>query len=90
MSAKEAEKAPTEAQFLIRLGFQLKAHQNLFLFTNIPLGEKKKSFQVYNLTFSFHSYKCFLISLSLHLCFSIFKHYILECLGLQHGAKIHV
>lgn len=44
MSAKEAEQAPTEAQFLIRLGFQLKAHQNLFLFTNIPLGEKKKKF----------------------------------------------
>lgn len=47
MSAKEAEKAPTEAQFLIRLGFQLKAHQNLFLFTNIPLGEKKKKVSKY-------------------------------------------
>lgn len=89
MSAK-AEQEHTEAQLLIRLGYQLKAHPKLFLFTNVPLGKKKKSFEVYNLTSSFCSYKCFLISLSLHLCFSSFKHHILECLGLQCGAKIHV
>lgn len=41
MSAK-AEQEHTEAQLLIRLGYQLKAHPKLFLFTNVPLWKKKK------------------------------------------------